>query len=336
MANSPLTEQDIHHAADQLFERHGRDIKNKEILDLLGSGSESTITRHMQTWRAIKAPLIEEAKANAALAKAANRLSSSIKNALRADYEQKVFIETSRNDALTKKNWDIEEKLRLAEKKLEEQQGITSATHTQLLEARSEIAALSEEIKNKIHAAETSRIISNERQTTINDLKEAVVNLKRTHNLETEKLIHQHEQELVEKNSAMKALSKENQTLESKIIEFDTHIENQALALKNKSAEIELLTHDLTKARDEYSTLKEKSLSLGNDLAEAKQTNQELSLKIMEQTLGYNSKIDLMTEKLESSKEQIASLKQDKESLNKQNIELTALLTQTTTKNTKS
>lgn len=90
MGRIGITEDDVHRAADWLYQEHGSAPKNKDVSERLGTGSDSTITKYMQTWRANNALDLASVRHKTSIVKSLSALLDDLESKVRLEYTARI------------------------------------------------------------------------------------------------------------------------------------------------------------------------------------------------------------------------------------------------------
>lgn len=299
-----ITEHDVHRAADILFAKNNTPPKNKDVLEHLGTGSSTTITKYMQTWRDKNGLRLGSQRHQAIIAKTMASLMENIDAQLREEYDHRINELTSVNQSQSE---DIE-RLSAIETRhkstidLREKE-IADLTHRMALmeETNRQITA---ELRDRNSQVEQLSIITTERERTIERFKElgaewkherekmfesSTVDARRIESLaERNRMLHERVKEL---SSELEATGQKHQQLEATILALRERIDT----LDTKKQEVELFlattkeTHHniVTELRDKISELRTENARLTTersvlhrDAESAERTLSELRARI--------------------------------------------------------
>jgi chromosome segregation ATPase len=90
MANKGITEYDVHRTADALFADTGESPTNLDVLNHLGTGSATTINKHMQTWRNNNSETMASRRHKAAITKGLAALMDELDVTVKKEYTNQL------------------------------------------------------------------------------------------------------------------------------------------------------------------------------------------------------------------------------------------------------
>lgn len=330
MANKGITEYDVHRAADILFANTGASPTNLDVLQHLGTGSATTINKHMQTWRNSNSETMSSRRHKAAITKGLAALVDELDVTVKKEYANQLESMRARIQAhessleeLSNTTARLQDEIDLKEAEIEELNNQNKTFAIEHDQAKVEITKLSDK-KKELY------ILLSERDAAIHEYIER----SKEHKLERKELVDKvqsYSNEAATLREINKGLSDKYDLVTQELSVAHEKLQETTTKLLLLGAEHDATStaHSKTKSdlENKINALSSEAENLRNQLSPLKSNISELKTEKAVINEKFQSAIDKLAGVEEQLRESKKSARRDSElilSLQKQIVNLTS------------